>query len=265
MELTDIRLFPVKSLAGIQVENAQVTPMGLKDDRAMMLVDEQGVFISQRKFPQMALIKTKLEANAVQVSAPDLESLALEASAFSEESLQVTVWGTQCFGYLANDNINQWFSEFLEQPVRLVQYDRQQPRASDPDFSQPGDIVSFADGFPLLVISQASLDDLNSRLQVPVTMTSFRPNIVVDGCDAYAEDDWKKIRVGEVEFEAVKRCSRCVLTTVDPQTGIKREDREPLKTLSGYRRASAGVMFGMNLIPRNEGRIKLSDKVEILS
>lgn len=265
MQLSDIRIFPVKSFAGIQVNTAQVTPLGLKHDRTMMLVDEQGIFISQRKFPQMALLKCQMENNQLKVTAPNLPPVDFDQNTFNGEAIALEVWGSPCFGHLATDEINSWFSQFLDKPVRLVSYSQQQPRESDPQYSKPGDTVSFADGFPLLVISQASLDDLNTRLKNPVTMTSFRPNVVIEGCEAYAEDTWQKLRIGEVEFDAVKRCSRCVLTTVDPQTGIKRGDGEPLRTLSQYRRTTGGVMFGMNLIPRSMGNINLNDKVEILA
>ena len=264
MKLADIRIYPVKSLAGNHVEQSQVTPLGLIGDRTLMLVDSQGIFISQRKFPRMALIHTQITQDSLIISAPDVPAMTVKFNEFNDEAIAVEVWGDQCFGHVASDVVNQWFSDFLDLPLRLVNYDSRQPRISDPQYSQTDDIVSYADGFPLLVISQASLDDLNTRLDTPVTMTSFRPNIVVEGCEAYAEDNWQRIRVGEVEFDAVKRCSRCVLTTVDPDTGIKRADGQPLRALSQYRKATGGVMFGMNLIPRTQGTIKLNDSVEVL-
>jgi len=262
MHLTDITVFPVKSLAGIQLNESQVTPFGLKNDRMKMLVDNQGVFISQRKFPQMALIKTQILDQQLRLTAPAMAPLTIGHEHFTDQSLAVDVWGDTCFGFVADKQINRWLSQFLDLPVRLVSYDASQPRATDPKYALRDDQVSFADGFPLLVISQASLADLNSRLETPVPMSAFRPNIVIDGCDAYAEDQWQQIRVGEVVFDAVKPCSRCVLTTVDPQTGIRRGDGQPLKMLSQYRRAPGGVMFGMNLIPRSPGTIRLNDPVE---
>jgi uncharacterized protein YcbX len=139
-------------------------------------------------------------------------------------------------------------------------------RGVDPDYGQVGDEVSFADGFPLLLISEASLADLNGRLETPVSMRRFRPNLVVDGERAYAEDQWRRIRVGDVEFEGAKNCSRCVFTTIDPDTGVKDPTREPLRTLGGYRRKpQGGVYFGQNLIPRSGGAIHVGDRVEILA
>lgn len=139
------------------------------------------------------------------------------------------------------------------------------PRQIDPDVAQPGDFVSFADGFPLLLISEASLEDLNRRLAAPVSMRRFRPNLVINGFGPYAEDNWRRIRIGDVIFEGVKNCSRCVFTTINPDTGIEDPRLEPLRTLGLYRRRSGGdVFFGQNLIPRTEGSIRLNDAVEIL-
>ena len=249
LSLTDISIYPIKSVTGLSVDSCDVSPMGLTNDRTYMLVDDNGVFISQRKYPKMALIKVRRNNRQLNLNAPEMPEL--EITEVNPRSIQVEVWGTQCHGHVASEPVNQWFSRLLGISVRLVQYDEQKPRIADPDYSQNGDIVSFADGFPLLVIAQASLDDLNRRLSSPVAMTNFRPNIVVDGCDAYAEDHWKQIKVGEVVFDAVKQCSRCVLTTVNPNTGEKRQDKEPLKTLSEYRRAPGGVYFGNELDSSN--------------
>lgn len=264
IRLTGIRIYPVKSLAGILLDHTEVQPLGLKDDRLHMLVDENGLFITQRKYPQLALIKVQQTECGFKFVAQDHSPLTIEDANFQSETLNVKIWQDECVGLIADEKVNQWFSQYLGFPVRVVKYNHQAPRPSDSNYSQPDDIVSFADGFPLLVISQASLNDLNSKLETPVSMTNFRPNIIVDGCDAFAEDDWKQIRIGEVIFDAVKRCSRCVLTTVDPKTGLKSENGQPLKTLSQYRKGEGGVFFGMNLIPRSKGIIRVNDKVEII-
>lgn len=264
ISLTGIRTYPVKSLAGILQESIEVQPQGLKDDRLYMLVDENGLFITQRKYPQLALIKVQQVAYGFSFFVENQLILTIEDSNFQMETLKVKIWNDECVGLVANEKVNQWFSQFLGFPVKLIKYNHQAPRPIDPLFSQPKDIVSFADGFPLLVISQASLNDLNSKLELPVSMNNFRPNIIVNGCDAYAEDNWKQIRIGEVVFDAVKRCSRCVLTTVDPKTGIKSDKGQPLKTLSQYRKEDGGVLFGMNLIPRSKGLIRINDNLEII-
>ena len=267
MRLSEMYIYRVKSLAGFSVSHSEVSPLGLKNDRMMMLVDENGVFVSQRKYPQLASIRLEEAPQGKLIfSSDENNSIVLNTDTeFSNNRIDVEVWKDICSGYVAADSVNQWFSAFLDKPVRLVNYDTQKLRATDPDYSIQGDAVSFADGFPLLVISQASLDELNTRLDGPVSMRNFRPNLVVDGCPPFAEDDWQQIKVGDVVFDAVKRCSRCVLTTVNPDTGQKRSDGEPLKTLSQYRRGPGGVFFGMNLIPRNVGTISLQDKVEIIA
>ena len=264
IKLTGIRVYPVKSLPAIHFEQNEVQPQGLKDDRLYMLVDENGLFITQRKYPQLALIKVQQTECSFSFVAENRLPITIDETNFQTETLKVKIWQDECVGLVADVKVNQWFSQYLGFPVRLVRYNHQAPRAIDGNYSQPDDIVSFADGFPLLVISQASLNDLNSKLETPVSMTNFRPNIIVDGCDAFAEDDWKQIRIGEVIFDAVKRCSRCVLTTVNPETGKRSENGQPLKTLSQYRKAEGGVFFGMNLIPRSAGTIQVNDMIEFI-
>jgi uncharacterized protein YcbX len=233
-----------------------------------MLVDENGIFISQRKYPQLALIELSEVGQTFHFNSPSQTSLVVAEDSFTGNSIATEVWGDACAGFVAEQPVNQWFSDYLKQPVRLVKYNHGKARPSDPIFSKDGDIVSYADGFPLLVISEASLNDLNSKLEQQnvshVSMTNFRPNLVVAGTTAFEEDQWKKIKIGEVEFDCVKLCSRCVLTTVNPNSGIKSENREPLKTLASYRKMSGGVMFGMNMIPRNSGVIRLGDTLEVL-
>ncbi len=265
MFITQITNYPIKSIQGINQQQADVTPLGLKNDRTFMLVDENGLFITQRKNPQMALISLAPLGNNLMLNAPDMPSLLIDTALFDSTPIQVEIWKDQCKAFPAEDRVNQWFSKFLGYSARLVSYPFKEPRSVDQNYSQTGDIVSFADGFPLLIISEASLDDLNKRLESPVSMTNFRPNIVVSGSLPYAEDNWKQIQIGSVVFDAVKLCSRCVLTTIDPKTGIKNQQGEPLKTLSSYRRSEAGVCFGMNLIPRTHGIIQCQQELKVLS
>jgi len=264
MKLSEIRVYPVKSLSGIFLDKASVNKLGIEKDRLLMLVDDAGNFITQRKFSSLALINTKINDDSIILSAPYFSDLTIDNLDFLTQKIDVTVWGDKCSAFVAQDRINQWFSKYLGISVQLVKYDMDTPRKSDPDYSRDGDVVSFADGFPLLLISQASLDDLNSRLDSAVTMTNFRPNIVIDETDAYAEDHWKKIKIGNIEFDLVKTCSRCILTTIDPNTGVKNKDGQPLKELSNYRKEGNKILFGMNLIPRNTGFIHLNDKVELI-
>jgi len=264
MKLSAINIYPIKSLTGLSLNQSSVELQGLKSDRLMMLVDQNGMFITQRKYHQMALVKTEVIGNTLLINAPNLETLKITDQDFSGKNIDIKIWNDECTAELANEFISEWFSQYLKTPVMLVKYVSSKPRKSDPAFSNESDIVSFADGFPLLAISEASLDNLNQKLAVPVTMKHFRPNLVIQDAKAYAEDYWKVIKIGDVIFDAVKLCSRCILTTVDPITGIKNTEREPLKTLTSYRKMDAGVMFGMNLIPRNKGLISTQDEVIII-
>jgi len=179
--------------------------------------------------------------------------------------LSVQVWKDLCEVPAVSAAADRWFCEYLGFPCRLVYMDEAYRRPVKPQFSQPGDTVSFADGFPLLLLSEASLHDLNQRLGTPVSMRRFRPNLVVRGGSPFMEDGWHRIRVGALEFDVVKACSRCVFTTVDPDTAEKDPDMQPLRTLGSYRRGrEGGVFFGQNLIPRTTGLVRLGDPIEVL-
>jgi uncharacterized protein YcbX len=265
MKVTEINIYPIKSTRRIALQESEVLPRGLPWDRRWMLVDAQGRFVTARDYPSLAMVQTVLKDGVLQVRVAGADALQLPLRPTDGEVARVTVWRDQCDAIPAGAQADAWFSDYLGLPCRLVQMTDELVRGVDPDYGRVGDEVSFADGFPLLLISEASLADLNNRLQTPVSMRRFRPNLVVDGERAYAEDQWRRIRVGDVEFEGVKNCSRCVFTTIDPDTGVKDPSREPLRTLGGYRRKpEGGVYFGQNLIPRSGGAIHVGDGVEIL-
>ncbi len=265
MKVTEINIYPIKSTRRIALMETKVSPRGLPWDRRWMLIDSDGKFMTARQHPTLATVETCFTGNALRVSVNDGRPLELPLQPSDSKVISVTVWRDQCDAVPAGEEADAWFSEFLGIPCQLVQMTDDLVRGVDPGFGQPGDEVSFADGFPLLLLCEASLNDLNSRLDEAVSMRRFRPNLVVDGEQPYAEDNWQRLRVGEVEFAGVKNCSRCVFTTVDPDTGIKHPDKEPLRTLSSYRRRpEGGVYFGQNLIPRSGGIIRVGDAVEIL-
>jgi uncharacterized protein YcbX len=265
MKVTEINIYPIKSTRRIALPQSEVLPRGLPWDRRWMLVDAEGRFITARQHPTLALVQTDVEDDMLRVSVAGRKMLRLTLQPPDGRIVHVTVWKDRCDAVLAGAEADAWFSDYLGLTCRLVQMSDELVRGVNPDYGQAGDEVSFADGFPLLLISEASLNDLNSRLQTPVSMRRFRPNLVVDGERAYQEDQWRRIRVGDVEFEGVKNCSRCVFTTIDPDTGVKHPDKEPLRTLGSYRRKpQGGVYFGQNLIPRSGGVIHVGDKVEIL-
>ncbi|HHH44829.1 MAG TPA: MOSC domain-containing protein [Gammaproteobacteria bacterium] len=264
MKITEINIYPVKSTRHIALTESEVLPRGLPWDRRWMLVDEQGKFITARQHPTLAMVETRFADDVLQVSVADRTPLQLPLQAPVGQPRKVTIWKDQCDAVPVSAEADAWFSDYLGLRCQLVRMTDELVRGVDLHFGQPGDEVSFADGFPMLLISEASLEDLNRRLETPVSMRRFRPNLVVDGEQPYAEDRWKRLRIGEVEFEGVKNCSRCVFTTIDPDTGRKSPDKEPLRTLSGYRRRpEGGVFFGQNLIPRSGGVIHVGDAVEV--
>lgn len=247
--IVSLHVYPVKSCRGIALDAARLTPTGLAHDRHWMLVRPNGRFVTQRELPRLALIGTALGAAGLTLSAPGMPPLHLAKDA-GNESRDVTVWKFDGRGIDCGDKAGEWFTGFLETSLRLVRFDPAMPRECSPEWTQgTRAITEFADGFPILVISRASLDDLNSRLPKPLPMERFRPNIVIDGVDAYDEDRIHELRVGEVTLRMVKPCLRCAITTTDQQRG-ERDGEEPLRTLKDYRfdRELRGVAFGQNAI-----------------
>jgi MOSC domain-containing protein len=254
-------IYPVKSCRGIRVPRAQVAARGFAHDRRWMIVDAQGLFITQRQATQLCLVDTALEGAALRLSAPARGSVLLPTEYEHGDELQVTVW-RHTGRAVRHPEGSAWISEVLERESSLVYMADRHERPVDPTRGQPGDRVSFADGFPFLVISEASLADLNGRLEQPIGMERFRPNITVSGVGAFAEDGWSHVRLGDVGFRAVKACSRCTITTIDPLLATK--GKEPLRTLATYRRWDNEVWFGMNLIGDGTGLLSVGDRVTVL-
>lgn len=264
MRLSALYVYPIKSSAPLETPEAEVEPRGLRHDRRWMVVDAQGQFLTGRQLPRMTLLRALPSARGLRLEAPGMDALEVALTA-DAAGLPVTVWKSEVVAWSVDAAADAWLSRFLGQPARLVHMDARVSRPVDSPYAKPGDEVSFADAFPLLLISRAALDGLNARLDRPVSMLQFRPNLVVDGAVAHAEDAWKRIRVGEVEFDVAKPCARCVFTTVDPTTGQRDARGEPLRTLAGYRRMQGGVMFGQNLIPRSAGILRAGDRLQVLA
>ena len=223
-----------------------------------MIVDADGQFVTQREAPQLALVDTALEGDQIRLSAPGLAELALPLTNETGEAREVRVWLEHAVG-VAHGLGSAWFSEYLGAPHELVYMPEQHQRQVNPARAKPGDIVSFADAYPFMLLSEASLADLNSRLEIPVTMARFRPNIVVGDSEPFAEDSYARVRIGEISFRGPKRCERCVITTIDVLTAER--GREPLCTLAKYRVEDQKVWFGMNLIHDNLGLLRVGDFV----
>jgi uncharacterized protein YcbX len=260
--LSAIHLYPVKGIRGVTVPRAEVEPPGLRHDRRWLVVDPQGQFLSQRTHPRLAQVTGRFDGRQLALAAPGKEPLELETPA-GNRRLAVTVWRDRLEAAAADPAADRWISEFLGQRCRLAFMDAGARRPVSSGGGRPGDRVSFADGYPCLLISTASLDDLNARLAARLPVDRFRPNLVVNGVRAFAEDTWRKIRIGGAEFRFAGLCPRCSVTTVDQQSGQVRS-AEPLQTLGSYRRTPEGVMFGVNLVPTATGPIAVGDQVIIL-
>lgn len=260
-----IFVYPIKSCRGIEVDSAELTWRGLAHDRRYMLVDSAGRFLTQRRHPRMALIGTAMTPDGLEITAPGRKPLSLPAALddASYETCMVRVWSDTVEATLADASANIWFSEFLGFACGLVYLADHQHRPVQNEAAQFDDEVGFADGSPLLLISDASLSELNSRLETPVGIERFRPNLVVTADAPHAEDEWRSIGIGAATLDVAWPSSRCVLTTVDPATGVKDPAGEPLGTLGSYRRRDAKVYFGQNLIPRALGTIRVGAECAI--
>ncbi len=264
--LSQLYIFPIKSCAGIEQREVALDRFGPVGDRRWMLVDRAGKFITQRQHailarlrvtPTVAGLELEFMSNSIAVARPD-----------SPQRKLVTVWTDAVPAVDAGDAVATWLQARLGLYMRLVYMPDDAQRLVDGSFAGGGETVSFADGFPLLLISQAALDLLNSKLGTPVPMNRFRPNLVVDGCEAHAEDDWKRIRIGDMEFDVAKPCSRCVIPSIDQVSG--KRDSEILQVLADYRRfedpqgGPRQVFFGQNLLYRVTGRLSVGDELTIL-
>jgi uncharacterized protein YcbX len=266
--LSAIHIFPIKSCGPLVLNEAAVEARGLARDRRWMIIDAQGKFLTGRQNARLTLIRAQLDGAALHLTAPEMPALQVTAP-MNGARVDTKVWDAAVTPLLAADEAHAWISSFLSSPHRLVYMDDACQRALkamyDGQYGTDEDRVSLADGFPVLLISQAALDQLNSRLAQPVPMLRFRPNLVVAGTAPHAEDGWKRIRVGAAEFDVVKPCTRCVFTTVDYERGERDPSGEPLRTLTKYRRTPIGVTFGQNLIPRRLGTVRVGDPVEVLA
>ena len=290
MHISEINIYPIKSLKGISLDSSLVEERGLKFDRRWMLTTPDGMFFTQREFPQMATLSVWIEddGSGLGVAADRFGDVFVPLDPNTGNKQQVTIWQGVCEGEAYGRALNEWFSDVLGVDCQLVRMPDETRRSVNPRFNKNDDVVSFADGYPLMVISEASLEDLNRRISAsstngtgaaePLPMNRFRPNLVVSGAEAFAEDNWEKIRIGDAIFRGTKPCERCVMTTVDQSRG-EFDGKEPLKTLASYRMAkdvfpdryeslAVGanvVLFGQNLIAETHGAtIKVGDPIEVI-
>jgi uncharacterized protein len=270
MRLTAINRFPVKSCRGHALQRATVEPWGLAGDRRWLVVDDDGVLVTAREYPRMLLITPALRPDgALELTSPDAPAIRVGVPE-PAQLVPVQVWNSSLLAALAAPDASAWFSKVIGASVRLVYLDDPTRRRPNPAFARPTDYVSFADGYPVLLASQASLDALNDWIaegprsdEGPLPMIRFRPNVVVAGGVPWEEDGWRRIRIGEAVFRVVKGCDRCTITMTDPDSAAR--SKEPIATLARYRRWDGETWFGMNLIPDTDNTtIAVGDEVEVL-
>jgi uncharacterized protein len=265
--VTEINIYPVKSLGGISIDSGESTSRGLKHDRRFMLVDENHEFLTQREHPQMATIRTALDGNDLVLSSPFEDSITVPLQPRLLPTHTVAVWSSRVHAHTVSAEADTWLSDYLGIDARLVYMPETAERRVNLDYAKNGEVVSFADGYPVLIASEESLADLNARIvgagAKPVTMDRFRANIVVQGCQPFAEDTWRDFAIGDAEFRGVKPCTRCQVTTTDQVTG-EVLGPEPLRTMATFRDSSKGVRFGMNLLNTKLGTIRVGDSVNFI-
>lgn len=262
MHVASLHVYPIKGCRGHSVPSAAIDALGVVGDRRLMLVDRSGRFVSQREAPLLATITPELTGARLTLRAARAQPLDLEVDPRGA-TLDVTIWGSQFQAIDQGERAAAWFAAVLGGARRLVWFGPGSSRLIDPTYSPRADAeTAFTDGYQVLIALDASLADLNARLAEPVPMARFRPNIVVQGGTAWSEDRWREVTVGELTFDAVKPCARCVVTTIDQQSGARDPRQEPLRTLAAFRTfPGLGAIFGQNLVARSTGSMAVGDRV----
>lgn len=261
LRISQLFIYPIKSLGGIPLSEAKVTDRGFEYDRRWMLVDEQGQFMTQRTIAGMALFTTELNNDGLKVVHKKTGNSILIPFTPSEETMMVDVWSDRCRGRIVSEEVNAWFSDQMSVKCSLVYMPDTTRRRVDGRYARDKEITSFSDAYPFLIIGQSSLDDLNTRIEKQLPISRFRPNIVFTGGQPFDEDTWAHFAVNSVDFFGVKLCARCVVTTINQDEATK--GKEPLKTLATYRMKDKKIFFGQNLLHKGEGIIKVGDSIEI--
>jgi uncharacterized protein len=278
MIVSQLCVYPLKSSQGIELQQVQVQTKGLLGDREMMLVSGNGRFITQRQFPQLAKIQVSIVGQSITLQVADHSFPSLTFGATLQGTLiEVEIWRDRLLAIDQGEETAQWFRQFLNLPedktCRLVRQSSADTRLLAKKYSSDEDQpLSLADNYPVMLTATASLTELNQRIMEihqqrsqAIPMDRFRPNVVIETTEPFIEDGWKLIQIGEIQFRMAKPCSRCIITTIDQGNGDKNSFKEPLNTLGTFRQLSEqGVMFGVNMIPQNEGIIQVGDRLEIL-
>jgi hypothetical protein len=258
--VTGLYIYPVKGFRGIAIEKANCTPEGFEHDRLWMVVGSEDNFLTQREYAIMTLFRTAITENGIEVTFNG-SAIHLPFEYKVGTSKKFEVWSDECYGYYAEASLNNWLSDCLGVSAKFVSMDRSRKRKADEKYARNGETVSFADGFPYLILGEAALDFLNSKLEIPVPVDRFRANIVFSGGSANEEDYWKEIGIGSAVFLGAKLCARCNVPTIDQLTGNK--STEPMRTLATYRKETNKVNFGMNLLLKTKGIINVGDQISL--
>ena len=260
--ISELFIYPIKSLGGITVPEATITDRGFKHDRRWMLVDEQNKFLTQREFAAMALLQVSLTYDGLHVHHKIKGStINIAAEPQTNEMANAVIWDDICEVQFVSEIADEWFSDMLSTKCRLVYMPEATKRKVEQPYAQHDEITSLSDGYPTLIIGQSSLDDLNSRLSEPLPINRFRPNIVFSGGIAFEEDNMKHFTVGDINFYGVKLCGRCPIPTINQDNAV--QSKEPLKTLASYRTRNNKVCFGQNLLHNGEGYIHVGDMMNV--
>lgn len=263
MRVTSLYVYPLKSARAIAVEEAVLDDLGFTGDRRWCVVDAEGRVVTQRECPILATVSVGRSGDGIVLRQEGRDPMSAEPPNGDEDPIPVRVRRDRTLGLPSAPDVDRWLEEALGRPVRLVYMPDTVRRPVNPAYGRPGDRVSFADGYPILLASKASLQEVNRRLAVPVPMDRFRPNVVIDGAEAFEEDGWSRVRIGSIEFRVVKPCSRCVVITTDQRTGER--EPEPMRTLTTFRSWGGKVWFGQNLVHDGLGAIRCGDPIEVLS
>lgn len=263
LAVSELFIYPIKSLGGIAVTAAKITERGFQYDRRWMLVDGDNCFLTQREYPQMALLQVLISESGLKVhhKINKGEAVNIPGSYGINETVMVQIWSDKCKAQVVDRQIDEWFSDMLSLKCRLVYMPDSSKRRVDTRYASNNELTSFSDGYPFLIIGQSSLDELNGRLSEPLPMSRFRPNIVFTRAEPYQEDSMEHFSINNIQFYGVKRCARCVVTTINQDTAAS--SKEPLKTLSAYRQQNNNVYFGQNLLHKGEGEIHIGDGITI--
>lgn len=261
MRLEAIHIYPVKACAGLSLDRCMVEPSGLRFDRRWMVVESDGRFLTRRREPALAGMQARDEGDGWLLEFGGAAGCRLPKSPDGGRSRTVEIWGDRVRAVEGSPAASRWLADQLKRDVALVFVQTADLRSVDGDYGRPGDVVSFADGYPVLLVNEASVRGVSDVAGRTLQVRRFRPNLVFSGAEAFAEDGWARVRIGEVKFDVVKPCARCRVVDQDPDTGAP--DEGVLRALGTFRRSAGKVLFGENLVPRSGGEVRVGDSLVV--